>query len=110
MTILQSLQAITPYPFSPATLLGIAEECGLEADAELCPDQRRTPEFKRAKAHVYLFLTTAPNLSQNGISFSFTSEERKRFKAMAHSLLSEIGDDVSMLGPGVRYGYRGEDF
>lgn len=110
MTTLQSLKSLTAYPIPPATLQDIAEGCGLQADAELTTETRSTTEYKRAKAHVYIYLLTAPNISQNGVSFSFTSEEKKRFKAMARNLLTEIGDDTSSLGTGVKYGYVGENF
>lgn len=91
------------------TLLDIIEGCGLQADAELDPETRTKAEFKRAKARVYIYLMTAPNISQNGVSFSFTSEDRKCFKKTAKDLLTEIGDDLAAFGLGVKYGYKGED-
>lgn len=108
MTTLQSLKSITAYPIPTATLQDIAEGCGLQADAELDTEARATAEFKRAKARVCIYLITAPNVSQNGVSFSFTSEERKCFRKIAKDLLTEIGDDTP--GLGVAYGYKGEDF
>lgn len=107
MTVLEELRAISPYPIPAATLTGIAEGCGLEPDSELKSD---TPEAKRATAIVCLYLAAAPSISQNGISFSFGSEERRHFRARARALLREIGDDPAACGAGVRYGYRGEDF
>ncbi len=109
MTTIQSLRSINAYPFPPATLSDIAGGCGLQVDAELDAEARTTAEFKRAKARVYIYLITAPNVSQNGISFSFTSEDRKCFKKMAKDLLAEIGDDPAAFGLGVKYGYMGED-
>lgn len=107
MTTLQSLKSITAYPIPTATLQDIAEGCGLQVDADLTTEVRTTAEYKRAKARVYIYLITAPNISQNGISFSFTSEERKCFKKAAKDLLTEIGDSTA--GLGVSYGYKGED-
>lgn len=107
MTILQSLKSITAYPIPSATLQDIVEGCGLSVDADLTNEMRNGIEFKRAKARVYLYLITAPNISQNGVSFSFTSEERKCFKKTAKGILTEIGDDIS--GLGVKYGYKGEN-
>lgn len=108
MTILQSLKSLTAYPIPPATLQDIAEGCGLELDAELSPEMRTSTEMIRAKAHTYIYLITAPNISQNGVSFSFSAEERKQFKKWAKDLLKEIGDDSSALGG--KYGYVGSDF
>lgn len=107
MTILQSLKSLSAYPTPQATLQNIAEGCGLQADDELTPEMRNTPEVKRATARTYIYLITAPNISQNGVSFSFTAEERKQFKKLAKDLLNEIGDDTSSLG--VKYGYVGEN-
>ncbi len=108
MTILQSLKSLTAYPIPSATLQDIAEGCGLSLDSELTPEVRGAKEMKRAKAHTYIYLITAPNISQNGVSFSFTAEERKQFKKLAASLLKEIGDSTSSLG--ANYGYLGENF
>lgn len=107
MTILQSLKSLSAYPTPQATLLNIAEGCGLQADDELTLEMRNTSEVKRATARTYIYLMTAPNISQNGVSFSFTAEERKQFKKLAKDLLNEIGDDTSCLG--VKYGYVGEN-
>ena len=108
MTVQQSLKSLTAYPIPPATLQDIAEGCGLQHDADLTPEIRNSPEMKRAKARAYAYLITAPNISQNGVSFSFTAEERKQFKKLAVDLLKEIGDDTSSIG--TKYGYVGEDF
>lgn len=108
MTIQQSLKSLTAYPIPPATLQDIAEGCGLSLDTELTQELRSGKEMKRAKARTYAYLIIAPNISQNGVSFSFTAEERKQFKKLAVDLLKEIGDDTSSIG--TKYGYVGEDF
>lgn len=108
MTIQQSLKSLTAYPIPPATLQDIAEGCGLSLDTELTQELRSGKEMKRAKARTYAYLVIAPNISQNGVSFSFTAEERKQFKKLAVDLLKEIGDDTSSLK--TKYGYVGEDF
>lgn len=108
MTIQQSLKSLTAYPIPPATLQDIAEGCGLSLHTELTQELRSGKEMKRAKARAYAYLITAPNISQNGVSFSFTAEERKQFKKLAVGLLKEIGDDTSSIG--TKYGYVGEDF
>lgn len=108
MTIQQSLKSLTAYPITSTTLQDIAEGCGLSLDSELTPEVRGSKEMKRAKAHTYIYLITAPNISQNGVSFSFTAEERKQFKRLAIDLLDEIGDDTSRLR--TKYGYVGENF
>lgn len=108
MTVLQSLSSLTAYPVPSAKIQDIADGCGLSLDSELTPEMRNSKEMRRAKAQTYAYLITAPNISQNGISFSFSAEERKQFKKLAVDLLKEIGDDTS--GIKLKYGYIGENF
>jgi hypothetical protein len=110
MTLLQSLRNLSIYPTPSAVLNGIAEECGIKSDAELTPELRASAEYKRAIARTYVCLAKSPNVTQNGISFSFSSEERKHFKAEARQLLKEIGDDPAVFGLRGSYGYKGSDF
>lgn len=105
MTLLQALKSLTIYPIPSATLQSIAEGSGISTEEEATQDLLNSPEMKRATAKVYLFLVTAPNVSQNGISYSFTASERRAFQKMARSLLEEIGEDTSSLGG--KYGYMG---
>lgn len=110
MTNLQLLKSLTAYPIPSATLQSIAEGSGLVADEEIADATQQSTEQKRAIAKVYTYLITAPNVSQNGISFSFSAEERKRFRTIAKAYLDEIGDNTALLGNGNKYGYVGEDF
>lgn len=108
MTILQSLGSLNPYPIPAAALNAIAAGTGLDATAELSPENRESPAMKRAEGKVYLYLAGAPNVSQNGISFSFSAEERKMFRRIARSLFKEAGTDAGACG--VSFGYKGENF
>ncbi len=110
MNNLESLSATSAYPIPEAVLVDIAESTGLDPEESATLEVRQSKAYKWAKAKTYLFLAAAPNVSQNGISYSFSAEERKRFLALAKALLDEIGEDASACGDGTRYGYRGEDF
>lgn len=105
--VLQSLKSLSGYPIPLATIKDVADEVGLDIDVELTQEIRNSKEFKRAKAQVYFFLSEAPNVSQGGISYSFSEEERRRFRLRAESILDEIGD--SGIASGVEYGYKGEE-
>ena len=106
MTILQSLKSLSAYPIPSATITNIAEGLGLAVSAEATSGVRKSGEYKRAQAQVYLFLVEAPNVSQGGVSFSFTDEERRQFRLRAEKLLEEVGDEDNLLGD---YGYMGSD-
>lgn len=107
MNVLQSLKSLSGYPIPLATIQDVADEVGISVDVETTQELRGSKEFKRAKARVYLYLSKAPNVSQGGITYSFSDEDRRRFRNEAESILDEIGDDAN--GLGVTYGYKGED-
>lgn len=107
MNVLQSLKSLSGYPIPLATIQDVADEVGISVDAETTKELRGSKEFKRAKARIYLYLSKAPNVSQGGISYNFSEEDRRRFRQEAESILDEIGDDAE--GLGVTYGYKGED-
>lgn len=106
MNISQSLRSLSAYPIPSATLQDIAEGAGMSADYELTPELRLSNEFRRAQAGVYLFLSEAPNVTQNGISYSFSDDDRRRFKTRAENILDELGDTTIS---GVSFGYQGEE-
>lgn len=107
MNVLQSLRSLSSYPIPTATIEDVAEGVGLAIDTELTQELRKDKRFKRAQARVYMFLSEAPNVSQGGISYSFSEEERRRFRLRAENLLEQIG--VATSEAGVEYGYKGED-
>lgn len=106
MNVLQSLKSLSGYPIPLATIQDAADESRIGTDAELTQELRESKEFKRAQARVYFFLSEAPNVSQGGITYSFSDEDRRRFRLRAESILDEIGDSGSSFG--VEYGYKGE--
>ncbi|MCI8997666.1 MAG: hypothetical protein HFJ95_01560 [Muribaculaceae bacterium] len=107
MNVAQSLRSISAYPIPTATLQDIAEGVGLSADMELSQEVRQSKEFRRAQAQTYIWLSEAPNVTQNNVSFSFSEDERKRLRTRGEAILDEIGDEDTVSG--VTYGYKGED-
>lgn len=102
------LKSVSSYPI-PANILmeaGIKYELDIEADAT--PEIVTSNSYKLAKADVYKCLASAPNISQNGISFSFTDDQRQMFLNMYNSIRNELGVKDEENGQG--YGYMGEDF
>ena len=107
MTILKSLKSLSGYPLTNDALTRVAIETGLAVDSEITADIMRSAPYKRAKARVYLMLAEAPDVSQGGISYSFSDEDKKHFRMLAQSLLDEVGDDTSAFSDD--YGWQGED-
>ena len=105
MTILESLKSINGYPISANSLTEIAENRGLSIDSEVTADVRGERGFMLAKADVLRWLSVAPNVSQSGVSYSFTAEERRLLKQQADDVYSDLGEDIT----DGSYGYKGED-
>ena len=105
MTVAETLHAISNYPIPVSRLEMICIECGISSESVITPELVQLNSYKRAKAEVYHYLAFAPSIIENGISISFTDEDKKRFLAMYRALMNEIGEDVV----GGYYGYIGEN-
>lgn len=104
----KALISLTNYPIPMPVIENIMDSEGLDAETtETSKELRNGAAFKRCTAAVYSFLAKAPNVSQGGISYSFSEDERKRFAQIASSILSELGDQDETQ---IEVGYFGEDF
>lgn len=97
--------ALSPYPIPMEYVNSIGEGCGLDLEGDA--RDASTGDLYRAKARVYFFLATTPNISEGGVSISFTAEDKKLFLAMARRFANLAGEDG--LIPGMTYGYKGEN-
>lgn len=107
MKVSQLLQSINTYPIPANIILEAGIKYGLEIEADATKEIVQSSEFKLAKADIYTFLAGAPNVTQNGISFSFTPEQRTYFLNVASSIRKEEGVEDPTTGQD--YGYVGED-
>ena len=105
MTVNQALRSTTTYPLSADFIASIAEGVGLSLDAEASADVMASNAYKHAQARIYLFLAEAPNVSQGGISFSFSESDRVRYESKGNRLLREVGASSASTK---RFGYKGE--
>lgn len=104
-TIISALQSVSLYPIPTATVESALSANGLSGSDEATESVLNSSAFKRAKSSVYMFLSIAPNISQGGVSFSFTAKEKDMFRRMASELLAEA-DSIG----GECFGWMGEDF
>ncbi len=103
----KALMSITNYPIPAPVIENIMDAAGLGSDTETSAEVRQSEPFRRATAGVYQYLAEAPNVSQAGISYSFSEDERTRFAQRASNILAELGNDQETE---VEVGYFGEDF
>ena len=108
MKISAALKSITNYPIPSSVIENVADEAGLgDATQEITKEIRKGSDFKRATAYVYRFLADAPNITQGGISYTISEDERSRFAKRAAAILDELGEGDTADIP---CGYVGEDF
>lgn len=106
MTVLDSLRTINAYPVPQQVVEAMAVGRGLQPDASLSPDLVRSPEYRLAKADLLMWLSGAPDVTQEGISYSFTDEQRGGFRISASAIYAECGDAEDKSG--TIYGYKGD--
>lgn len=104
MTILEALRSINAYPVPQRTLEEISARRGLVTTEEATVTILTAVSFSLAKADVLVWLSYAPNVTQGGQSYSFTDEQRERFRQEAAALLDEFGEGEALR---TRYGYKG---
>jgi len=102
MTIIQSLSAINAYPLSSNVLTNIAESRGLDSTIDITTEIRATDAYNLAKSDVLIWLSNAPDVTQEGIDYSFTDAQRVKLRNDASYLASKYGDPL-----GTIYGYKG---
>lgn len=109
MTILRSLQCLSAYPIPVDVMSDILLSCGLYSEDNFDADMLESKSYIIAKSKVYEYLFTAPNVSENGINFSFSDSQRDYFHSMAQMLRRKAGVEEASLANGVVFGYKGED-
>ena len=105
MTVLDSLRSISGYPLSASAIEIVTVSRGLDSGAEITKEIVESDAFRLAKADVMRMLADAPDVTQEGISYSFTDEQRNSFRMSASVIYGECGDDAA--GSTI-YGYKGD--
>lgn len=102
MTVLEYLGSQTGYPVPQTTLEAICLKRGIQPNTTFSAE---TDAIKLAKADMWVWLVQAPNVSQGGISYSFTESEKATFKAWSKAIYTELGQPDTVIGG--NYGYQG---
>ena len=105
MTIKELLTAIAPCPVPDAYLNAIGTEVG--ADLTTNVDETTPLVLNRSRARLYLWLALAPNVSEGGVSISFTAVEKKAFLDLARRYAA-LAEEENII-PGAIYGYKGQN-
>lgn len=108
MNVSESLKAINSYPIPAYVLTKSAIRNGISLEEEVTSEILASREYRLMEADVYAFLAGAPDITQNGVNFSFSQEQRDWFLSMSNSIKEDFG--VSDASSGQGYGYMGEDY
>lgn len=104
MKLLEYLRGLTNYPLSEEALTSILTRRG--ANEHTTYDDKTQSIL--ATADLYHWLSTAPDLSQGGQSYSLTDATRDTYRRRANGLYRLAGEPQSIIEEQPRYGYKGE--
>lgn len=94
MTIRESLRQINLFPIPDATIEDVCERRGLTVDGDIDTATRSSASFRLATADIYKWLAFCPSsVSENGISFSISESDRRRFLDEANKIYGELEPD-----------------
>lgn len=105
-TVLDSLRSVNAYPIPLRTLVETAESRGLSPSEEATQEVLQSSDYRLATADLMLWLSLAPDVSQGGISYSFTDEQRKLLRMSANNIYKELDKEVAEMKS--IFGYKGE--
>ena len=104
MTLSEFLRGLTNYPVSEEALQSILSRRGLDGKSTTTDDKL----LCLVTADVYRWLSTAPDISQGGQSYSLSDNIRESYRRRANGLYRAGGEPESVLEEHPRYGYKGE--
>ena len=103
-TVLDCLQSINTYPVQLRTFTEVAERRGVDLTEEATAELLKGAAFSLCRADILLWLSYAPAVSQGGISYSFTDEQRTQMRNEAQQIYKEQEEEHL---PKTIYGYKG---
>lgn len=104
MTLIDYLRGLTNYPVPEEALQSVLSKRGLDGESTM-PDDKL---LCLVTADLYSWLSTAPDISQGGQSYSLTDNIREYYRKRARELYQAGGEPVEEVKAKVRYGYKGE--
>ena len=104
MTTYEALRSLCLYPIPQSVLENCCEEAGLE-NAEATLQVRASRAYLHAKALVFRWLSVAPKVNEDGVSYEFTDKQRADFANKADAIEEKLGIENAEQED---YGYKGE--
>lgn len=106
LSVVEALKAISAYPIPMRAIYTVAGKRDIDLDFGMTTDVIKGKAFNLAKADLLMWLSTAPDISQGGQSFSFTDEQRRMLRNQAQAMYAEFEPDGLAVQKPI-YGYKG---
>jgi hypothetical protein len=103
-TVRDILKSINAYPIPENTLAGIAVVRGIDLDSEATAEVLNSATYRLAKADVMVWLSSAPNITQEGISYSLLLTVQQELCEAAEAIYAELNPQPEQKS---KYGYKG---
>jgi hypothetical protein len=106
-TILESLKSISGYPVPLRTFTDVSVKRGLNLEDEATDEVLKSAAYRLAKADIMFWVSFAPNISQEGISYDLLYSDRSQMRTNANIVYGELGDDAYIAENKTVFGYKG---
>ncbi|MFA5849945.1 MAG: hypothetical protein WC833_08680 [Bacteroidales bacterium] len=107
-TIYDALKSITSYPVPALTIRMICRVRGLDTNAEFTTETYNTKSYQLALADLMMWISKAPNVSENDVDFNMLVTDREVMRAKAQTIYRDWGDSAYQAESKVKYGYKGD--
>lgn len=110
MTLSEALKSINHYPIPDATIKILASERGMDETQDIDAAGLNSSQYKLLQADVLMWLSRAPNISESGISYSFTKSEKDEMRNRAAFVYERYGSVEDLQGTNkIQYGHKGSN-
>lgn len=103
MRVSDYIASLSNYPIPEQSIRAMCERRGVESGDRYEPSR----EMSLLTADAYLWLSGAPNISQDGISYSISDNDKANYRRQAKAIYDMLGDADNPLA-GTQYGYQGD--
>ncbi len=101
--VIDMLKSVSNYPVSTDVLNRIALVRGVDLEVVATADIVNSKEYSLTEADTLYWLSKAPNISQNGFTYTFSDRDRLNFKRQATTIYKRCGEPL----PETPFGYKG---
>lgn len=102
-TVHDMLKAVNAYPVPQSTITMLCVGRGLDPNTEATTEALNGRVYRLVRADLLIWLSAAPNISQGGQNYSFSEDQRTKFRAEAQAEIEELDKD----GAKTTFGYKG---